>query len=86
MTVQVVDNQIFLRFKDAKNQLDMTAIKAGTGSLIAPLKGEMTGKVNESLQAVVDVKFYENGKLIFEGQGRNAGLEAAGEIDVLLKG
>ena len=44
----------------------------------------MTGKVNESLQAIIDVKFYEYGKLIFEGLGRNAGLEAAGEVDVLL--
>lgn len=84
MVTQIIGNQIFLSFKDAKNQLDITATKAGTGSLIAPLHGDMTGKVNESLQAVIDVKFYENGQLIFEGKGRNAGLEAAGEVDVLL--
>ena len=84
MKAQIIDNQIFLSFKDRKNQLDITATKAGTGSLIAPLNGEMTGKVNESLQAIVDVKFYENGQLIFEGKGRNAGLEAAGEVDILL--
>lgn len=84
MNAEIVDNQIFLRFKDAKNHLDIIATKAGTGSLIAPLHGDMTGKVNESLQAVIEVKFYEKGKLIFEGKGRNAGLEAAGEVDVLL--
>ena len=84
MNAEIVDNQIFMRFKDAKNQLDITATKAGTGSLVTPLHGEMTGKVNESLQAVIEVKFYEKGKLIFEGKGRNAGLEAAGEVDVLL--
>jgi tocopherol cyclase len=84
MKTQIIDNQIFLSFKDGKNQLDLTATKAGTGSLVAPLQGDMTGKVNESLQAVIDVKFYERGKLIFEGKGRNAGLEAAGEVDVLL--
>jgi hypothetical protein len=44
----------------------------------------MTGKVNESLQAIIHIRFYEKDTLIFEGQGRNAGLEAAGEIDVLL--
>ncbi len=84
MKTQIVSNQIFLSFKDGKNQLDLTATKAGTGSLVAPLHGDMTGKVNESLQAIIDVRFYEKGKLIFEGKGRNAGLEAAGEIDVLL--
>ena len=84
MTTQIIDNQILLNFKDSKNELIITATKAGTGSLIAPLHGDMTGKVNESLQAIIDVKFYEYGKLIFEGLGRNAGLEAAGEVDVLL--
>ncbi|MBL7814933.1 MAG: hypothetical protein JNL70_07985 [Saprospiraceae bacterium] len=84
MDTQINGNQIFMRFKDSKNQLDITATKAGTGSLIAPLNGEMTGKVNESLQAIAHVKFYEKGQLIFEGQGRNAGLEAAGDVDVRL--
>jgi tocopherol cyclase len=84
MKAQLVDNQIFLSFKDGKNQLDITATKAGTGSLISPIQGEMTGKVSESLQANLHVKFYENDQLIFEGTGRNAGLEAAGAVDVLL--
>ena len=84
MRAQLVDNQIFLSFKDGKNQLDISATKAGTGSLVAPIKGDMTGKVNESLQAEVAVKFYENGKLLYEGTGRNAGLEAAGAVEALL--
>ena len=84
MSSKMAGNQIFLNFKDSKNQLEIIATKAGTGSLVAPLHGDMTGKVNESLQANIDIKFYEKGKLIFEGKGRNAGLEAAGEVDVLL--
>ncbi len=77
MTSQLIDNQVFLSFKNRKNQLDITATKAGTGNLVSP----MTGKVSESLQAKIHVRFYEHGKLIYEGTGRNAGLEVAGAVD-----
>ncbi|MEM9919475.1 MAG: hypothetical protein AAF990_15335, partial [Bacteroidota bacterium] len=53
-------------------------------NLISPISGEMTGKVNESMQAKVEVAFYENDQLLYRGKGRNAGLEVAGDIDKLL--
>ena len=84
MKARIDGNHIQISFKDGTHQLDIEATKAGTGSLVSPIHGEMTGKVNESLQAVLHVKFYENNKLVFEDIGRNAGLEAAGAIDVLL--
>ena len=84
MKAQLDGNHIRLSFKDSKNQLDIEATKAGTGSLVAPIQGEMTGKVNESLQAIINIRFYEKDILIFEGHGRNAGLEAAGDVEVLL--
>jgi tocopherol cyclase len=77
-------NHIQLAFKDSQYRLEVDAIKAGTGNLVSPLLGEMTGKVSESLQAVLNVKFYKNDLLVFEGQGRNAGLEAAGDVEKLL--
>ncbi|MEN9611438.1 MAG: hypothetical protein RLZZ628_2252, partial [Bacteroidota bacterium] len=80
---QFIDNQVFLSFKDNQYQLDLTATKAGTGNLISPIQGEMTGKMSESLQAIIQIRFFERGTLIFEGAGRNAGLEVAGETDVL---
>ena len=84
MKAQLADNQVFISFKDAQYQLDITATKAGTGNLISPIQGEMTGKMSESLQAEIHIKFYERGVLVFEGTGRNAGLEVAGAVDVLL--
>jgi hypothetical protein len=45
--------------------------------------GEMTGKVRESLQAEIHIRFYERGQLLYEGMGRNAGLEVAGAVDIL---
>jgi len=41
--------------------------------------------VNESLQAVVEVRLStRDGKVVFEGQGRNAGLEVHGDLVRLL--
>ena len=49
----------------------------------------MTSKVNETLSANINLKFYKknDGKneLIFSGTGRNAGLEFVGNIDELLR-
>ena len=84
MTAQLDGNHIRLAFKDSKNRLEIDAVKSGTGTLISPIGGEMIGKINESLQAIINVRFYEKDKLIFEGAGRNAGLEAAGDVDILL--
>ena len=84
MTAQLDGNLIRLAFKDVKNRLEIDAVKSGTGTLISPIQGEMTGKINESLQAIINIRFYENDQLIFEGVGRNAGLEAAGDVDILL--
>jgi tocopherol cyclase len=84
MTAQLIDNQVFLSFKDHQYQLDITATKGETGNLISPIKGEMTGKMSESLQGELHIRFYEKEALVYEGTGRHAGLEVAGEVDVLL--
>jgi tocopherol cyclase len=84
MKARLDGNHIELKFKDGQYLLEIEATKAGTGNLVAPLQGEMTGKVSESLQAVLHVRFFHKDTLIFEGQGRNAGLEAAGDIEQLL--
>jgi hypothetical protein len=44
----------------------------------------MAGKVNESMEAEIDVEFYENDKLIFKNRGRNMGMEIAGAYEELL--
>nr|HQU58807.1 hypothetical protein [Saprospiraceae bacterium] len=75
----------FLSFKDRKNRLEIIAHKiGGTGELVSPISGDMIGKVNESLQATVEVKLFEGDSLLFEGTGRNAGLEVAGPVEELL--
>ncbi|MEM9921286.1 MAG: tocopherol cyclase family protein [Bacteroidota bacterium] len=84
MKAALKEDRVELAFKDRKHRLQITAIKGPGSNLISPISGEMTGKVNESMQAKVEVAFYENDQLLYRGKGRNAGLEVAGDIDKLL--
>jgi len=78
------EDTVWLAFKDRKHRLEITAHKADGGELVSPLAGNMAGKVNESMQATIGVRLFEREKLIFEGTGRNAGLEVAGPAQELL--
>lgn len=73
--------QLELVLKNPKTELRILANQAAGTALISPLSGAMTGKINESLQAVLQVALLENGRIIFEGKGENAGLEVVGEVD-----
>lgn len=76
--LKIGEETVELIFRSRKTELRMFARKGESGELISPLSGEMKGKVNESLQATVEVELFENGKMIFEGSGRNVGLEVVG--------
>lgn len=57
--------------------------------LPAPSLGEMTAKVNESLNSKIKVELRDvknQSKLIFSGLGRNAGLEFVGDVQELIRG
>ena len=84
MKARLGEDTVHLAFKDRKHELQIVAHKGVGGDLVSPIAGEMTGKVNESMQAILEVKFYKNGQLVFVGEGRNAGLEVAGLKDTLL--
>jgi hypothetical protein len=80
LNVQLVDGHAHLQIGTAKTRLEIIG-KPGPGAdLVSPISGEMTGKVNESLQGQLELKFYKNGSLVYTGTGRHAGLELAGDI------
>jgi tocopherol cyclase len=81
--LEIGEDAVGLVFKNPGSELRIRARQAPGAALFSPLSGEMTGKVNESLQAVIEVELLENGRRIFEGTGRNAGLEIAGQLDLL---
>lgn len=75
---------IHLAFKDKKYRLEIDAHQAGGGQLVSPILGKMTGKLSESMQSTLEVRFFEKDRLVYSGTGKNAGLEAAGPVEELL--
>jgi tocopherol cyclase len=67
--------------------LAVEAHKSADAALAAPRAGAMDGRVAESITSRIHVRLGRTGREhespIFEGSGRNAGLEIAGEIDKL---
>lgn len=85
MQARLGEKEVFLSFKDRRNRLEIIGHKiGGSGELSSPIGGNMVGKVNESLQATIEVKLFEGDALLYEGTGRNAGLEVAGPVEELL--
>lgn len=79
-----LDNQgVKLAFKKNNRTLTLECTPGEGADLISPINGLMKGKVNESLQATINLKLEKNGEII-ELIGRNAGLEIAGDTDILL--
>jgi tocopherol cyclase len=84
MEARLQDGSVSIVFQDKRYRLEITAYPGEGTALRSPISGEMTGKVNESLQATVQVRLYEKGSLAFSGEGRNAGLEIAGPVEEIL--
>ena len=82
--LHIRDETVSLIFKNPKTELRLLARQAPGVTLVSPVSGEMTGKINESLQATVQAELLENGRRIFEGSARTSGLELAGDLDLLL--
>jgi hypothetical protein len=83
MKCAVLEDRVLLEFKKGDFQLSVQAFKGKTAVLRSPILGQMTGKVNESLQATVEVRFMKAGDVIWASSGTTAGLEVAGDTSIL---
>lgn len=74
-TFRIEDDHVSLKFTNPNNALHIKAFHAPGTSLVSPMSGAMTGKINESMQAKIEVEYYENNQLVFHEIGSSAGLE-----------
>ena len=81
--LKIENNQVELVFSGPGQTLSIHAQQAEGTALISPLSGAMTGKINESLQAKLQVELMYKGKRIFEGSSHTSGLELAGDLESL---
>jgi len=69
---------------DKEHKLELIARRAASGAILGPTRVEMGMRVNETLQGTVEARLEtRKGVVIFEGTGRNAGLEVQGDLDRL---
>lgn len=83
MKCQVLEDRVILEFRKGHLLLQIEAQRAPGAVLRSPITGQMTGKVNESLQASLQVSLSKKGKLFWAHTGTSAGLEVAGDTTIL---
>jgi hypothetical protein len=84
----VNDEEVRATISDSDHRLEIEARRAGGGVLRGPTGLDMGGRVPESLRATVTIRLSALSRAglhqLFEGTGRNAGLEVVGEVSKLL--
>ena len=76
--------EVTLLFTKGRKRLEIQ-VRTGEGAeLRSPVSGEMRGKVNESLQARMHVRFSDKRGEVVRDEGQYAGLEVAGPVEILL--
>lgn len=83
MKCSVLEDRVVMEFKRRDLHLSLQAFRGPTAVLRSPITGQMTGKVNESLQATVEVVLTRSGATIWTSTGTTAGLEVAGDTTIL---
>jgi len=84
--VELNKEQVTIIIEDKNLILTVNAIQAEGAELASPVSGFMDGRVKESMNAVINIELFDKklNKIIFNDQGRNAGLEIAGKTEELL--
>ncbi len=59
--------------------IEVEATRSRGGILRAPVNGLLSRRIAESMDAVLRLRWTSSGRLVFEGEARNAGLEVVGK-------
>lgn len=80
------EHKVEIVMENRKHRLEILAHRDHVTELASPIAGFMDGRINESMTSTIEVQLYDKiaGKLLFEDEGRNAGLEVAGNIPEIL--
>jgi hypothetical protein len=85
--LDISSDQVRWELTNRNCTLEMIASRAEGGLLIAPTPSGMDRRIAETLDARVSVRLSQRNsrgtQVIFEDEGRNAGLEAVGDLDRL---
>ena len=83
--LEVADQHVRWVISDRSYRLEIDATRAAGAELLGPTHVDMGVRVAETLSAEITIRLTcANGKQVFAGTGRNAGLEVCGDIPRLL--
>ena len=86
-SLSILDDRVDWVLRDAHYRLHLTAIRAQGGLLRGPNRLDMGKRVLETLNSIVSVQLETlQGRVVFEDNGRHAGLEVMGDLPRLLRG
>jgi len=87
-SLEMSDTHIHLRIADRRHRLELDARKAEGAVLHAPYERRMLARVAETMTSEIELRFLEtvNGRdrVVYEGIGRHACLEAQGDLNRVL--
>jgi tocopherol cyclase len=78
------DGGISLGIARGRSRLEIRATRSRGGLLRAPVKGLLTRRISESVDAAISLRWFEGGALLFEGEAAGAGLELVGAVQDLM--
>ena len=81
-TTDIHTSGVSITFSDRTRRLEIVALAGAGSDLRSPISGNMTGKVNESLNSTVDI-MYTHRNQTFHSKGQYCGLEVAGPVEIL---
>ena len=83
-SLDIQPDHVRILIVDKVYRLELVTRRAASGAILGPTRVEMGMRVNETLQGTVEARLEtRKGAVLFEGTGRNAGLEVQGDLDRL---
>ena len=83
--LQITDDHVTWAIRSQRFLLEMVAARSEGGLLRGPTREDMSKRVDETLNATVDVRLSASRRgVLFQGQGLHAGLEVQGDLKRLL--
>ncbi len=77
---------VHLIMENKRCRLKLRAFRDHATELASPIRGFMQGRIEETMTSAVAVTMVDvtSGHVLFQGSGRNAGLEVAGDIGLIM--
>ena len=84
---EITKKNVIIEMENKSYKLNINAYREKATTLAAPISGFMNGRIDESMNAKINVKLFnkKTKKYILEDIGYSAGIEVAGEYKLLVK-